>query len=92
MLDFCPQCEKHYDCQPELQLISASLHFPIVSGAALPTTGVARVRQENCDAVRRQVAHADPIRLHTDRRTTLRRFSASCSIAFNIAHHLPVES
>jgi hypothetical protein len=28
MLHFCPQCEKQYDCQPELQLISTSLHFP----------------------------------------------------------------
>jgi hypothetical protein len=28
VLHFCPQCEQHYDCQPELQLTSASLHFP----------------------------------------------------------------
>jgi hypothetical protein len=28
MLHFCPQCEQHYDCQPELQLICGSLHFP----------------------------------------------------------------
>ena len=28
MLHFCPQCVQHYDCQPELQLICASLHFP----------------------------------------------------------------
>src|SRR6266446_3456881 len=29
------------------------------------------VRQENCDAFRREIAYAGPIRLHTDRRMTL---------------------
>jgi len=28
MVHFCPRCEQRYDCQPELQLICASLHFP----------------------------------------------------------------
>ena len=28
MLHFCPQCKQNYDCQPPLQKILASFHFP----------------------------------------------------------------